>query len=30
MNRVWDDIVSTDEDVDMVDMTSGNPTNPVT
>jgi hypothetical protein len=30
MNRVWDDIVSTDEDADMVDVTPDNPTNPAT
>jgi hypothetical protein len=30
MDRVWDDIVSTDKDADMVDVTLGNPTNPET
>ena len=30
MSRVWDDIVSTDEDADMVDVTPGNPTDPAT
>jgi hypothetical protein len=30
MDRVWDDIISTDEDADMVDVTPGNPTNPGT